>query len=73
MKKIPKKVLKKYWKALEVAEDIYWASIDALEKDLSKETGIEDIEFFHSDNSCVGIGNASRTMSLIQRDYDYNK
>ena len=62
------KQLKPFLTTLSLIEDVYWSSIQDLDKKLAKATGIKDIELFHSDGSVVGIGNASRTMELIQRD-----
>ena len=66
--KIWEKKLSKYWKPLEKIEDEYYKQLFALEKKMEKETGIKGIEFFHSDNSIVGIGNDSETMELIHRE-----
>ena len=59
--------LNKYWKRLGVAEDVFNGILAQIEKDMAKETGIKDIEFFRNDDGIVGIGNASRTMELIPR------
>ena len=39
-----------------------------LEKELEREVNVEGIEFFMCDNEYVGVGNADRTMRLIQTD-----
>jgi len=70
MKIVPNKkqlsIIKKYWKVyLEIESERFFRIFD-LEKTISKETGIKDIEFFFSDNECVGVGNVDRTMKLIQ-------
>ena len=57
--------LKKGWKLFQAINDTYYESISDLEGRLSKETGLEEIEFFFCDNSCVGIGNGTRDMKLI--------
>lgn len=64
-----KKKVDKYWKPLKVIEDTYYKSISKLEKKMTKETGIDDIEFFMPEGEVCGIGNASRTMELILRKY----
>ena len=60
--------LKKGWKLFQAINDAYYKSISDLEGKLSKETGLGEIEFFFCDNSCVGIGNGTRDMKLIQRE-----
>ena len=64
-----KKVLKKYWAQLEIAEDAFYQNVGMIEKRMAEDTGIEDIEFFRSpDDGCYcGVGNVSRTMRLVQR------
>jgi len=67
--KITKKLLKQlfpFWDRLELSENFFRKRLDDIEKDMAKETGIKDIEFFWCDNEIVGIGNTSRTMPLIQ-------
>jgi hypothetical protein len=39
-----------------------------IEERMSEEMGIKGLEFFWSDSGCVGIGNADRTMGLLQND-----
>jgi len=46
------------------AEDTFSAEIAAIEEEMAKATGIKDIEFFIS-NGLAGVGNASRSMKLI--------
>jgi len=46
------------------AEDTYWEEVGKIEKMLSKKTGIE-IELFHSDGYCVGVGDYNRDYKLI--------
>ena len=65
--KMTKTQLKKYWKELTELEKDFESKITVLEKKMQKETGIKDLEFFWGCNGIVGIGNASRTMSLIHR------
>ncbi len=59
--------LKPYLKTYQKAEEAFWKKIQAIERDMEKELGIKDIEFFHADGSLAGIGNGSRTMELIHR------
>jgi hypothetical protein len=62
--------MKLYWDMFKAEESLFWAKIGQLEKEMSKKTGIEDLEFYH-DEMClgwVGIGNVSRTMKLFQRN-----
>jgi hypothetical protein len=58
---------------------LYWAMLQQellrfdfraceLEKDMARQTGIEGIEFFSSDDGFCGIGNETRTMKLIQQE-----
>jgi len=66
--KIPKAKLKAYWLAVECVEDVYWKQIQLIEKYISKDTGVKDIELFHGDDGSIcGIGNTSRTIKLIHR------
>ena len=61
---------KKGWTLFQGINDKYYGSISDLEKWLTKETGIEDIEFIH-DSSCMGwsgIGNGTRTIALLQKE-----
>ena len=64
-----KKVLKKYWIALEKQEDYFYDRVRCIEKAMEAETGIKRIEFYRSpdDGSYCGIGNADRTMKLMHR------
>lgn len=64
-----RKKVKKYWKPVEMFEDLFFNNIQRLERDMAKETGIKDIEFFFCDGSIVGIGNVSKTLELIHRRY----
>ena len=61
-----RKVLKKYWEELEVAENEFYKWVGRIEAKMEAETKIEGIEFFSCDGAYVGIGNADRTMELIQ-------
>ena len=63
-------VFKEGWKRFNKDYDVFWGLISATEKWMSKKTGIKGVEFF-KDNMCgdwCGIGNADRTMALIQRE-----
>lgn len=55
-----------YWMLLQKEINIFEEEVNNLEQRLSEDTGIDDIEFFKSDDGYVGVGNASRTMNLIQ-------
>ncbi len=69
--KITPKLLRKlklWWGVYKLVEMKYWEQITDLEDRASKSTKIKDIEIFFCDNEAVGIGNASRTMPLTQRD-----
>jgi len=61
-----RKVLNKYWNALEILERRHFKKICDLEKKMAKETGVKDICFFRCDGEYVGIGNEARTMKLVQ-------
>ena len=67
MKKISKKRLKKYWRLLDIVEEEFDKKVSEIEKQMSLEFAIKDIEFFWCDGAIVGIGNESRTMELIHR------
>ena len=60
--------LKPYWAEYQSISDEYWDKVTKLELRMSKEMGIEEMEFFHCDNEVVGIGNVARTIKLIQRE-----
>lgn len=75
MKKYPLKPSKKqlgimslYFKILEQEEIIFLNKVCYLERKMSKETGIEGLEFFRFDGEFIGVGNVSRTLKLIQAD-----
>ena len=55
-----------YWMLLQREINIFEEEVNNLEQRLSEDTGIDDIEFFKSDDGYVGVGNASRTLKLIQ-------
>ncbi len=62
------KKLKYWWKIYHCIEDEYWEAIKETEEKMAKDTGIEDIEFFHTEGMACGIGNISRTMKLVQEN-----
>ena len=67
--KITKKQLERlkfWWSVYKQIECEYWKQVGDLERKISKDMGIEDIEIFHCNNEAVGIGNYNRTMELIQ-------
>jgi len=71
--RITKKLLsisKKYTKLYTNAEDDFNEKILILEKEMQKETGVKDIEFFCSDGALVGIGTPScpKKMKLIHSE-----
>jgi len=64
-----KRKLKHWWSVYRLINDEYWEAIIETQVKMAKDTGIKDIEFFHPEgDTCVGIGNASRTMPLQQFD-----
>ena len=66
--KIPKAKLKAYWLAVECAEDFYYKQLRVIEKYISKDIGVKDIEFFHGDDGSIcGIGTANRKYGLLHR------
>ena len=60
------KIIKSYWKKMQKSELKFHKKIFKLEKEMEKETKIKDIEFFSCDGEYVGVGNADRSMKLIQ-------
>ena len=71
-KKLTKKqiiVLKQGWKQFLQDENTFYKLLIATEKWMQKETGIEDLEFFCCDGDFVGIGNVSRTVKLVTKEY----
>ena len=61
--------LRDYFDEFSKIEGEYWGKVQNLEKLMEKKTKIKGIEFFFSDNECVGIGNADRTMKLVHRRF----
>ena len=63
-------IIKLYWKMLCAEQDKLWLRIGELERKMSKETGIKDLEFIQDSmfgGEWVGVGNVDRTMGLLQR------
>lgn len=58
-------IFKKYWKEIREIEKQFYNKVFELEKKISKESKILDIEIFFCDG-IAGIGNYSRTMKLLQ-------
>ena len=66
-------VIKEYWDKFKTAESHYYGSLKKLEMEMSKKTGIKDLEYFFCDDGCAGIGcagigNVDRTLKLITRE-----
>jgi len=61
-------IIKKYWKKLKELESQFYMDVGVLETKLAKVSGIKDIEFFACDGAYVGVGNADRTLDLIQQE-----
>lgn len=61
-------VMKKCWKLFQKELDHFYMVTYKIEKKMSKEAEIKDLEFFQSDGDWCGIGNGDRTMGLLQRD-----
>jgi len=61
-------LIKGYWKKFQSIVDSYNRSIGELEREMSKETKIKNLEFFQSDGDMVGVGQYDREMRLIQRE-----
>ncbi len=58
-------IMKLYWDMFQVEQLYLWSRIGDLEKEMSKKTGLEGLEFFQCDNDWVGIGDSDRYMRLI--------
>jgi hypothetical protein len=63
-----KELIKNYWHQLKDIKSEFDSRVSDLEKELEREVNVEGIEFFMCDNEYVGVGNADRTMRLIQTD-----
>ena len=62
------KAIKGYWKLFCSTQDEFYAAVGRIENLMESETGIKGIEFIHTDMGWCGVGNADRTMKLIQLD-----
>jgi len=62
------RVIVEYWKQMCAMQNRFYRGIGQLETIMEKDTGIKDIEFIMCDNCYIGIGNADRSMKLIQLD-----
>ena len=67
MSKPTKKQIKDYFSQMSEIEDTFWIKTAVLEERMVKETGMKDIMLFFVEGECVGIGNESKTMKLIER------
>jgi len=61
-------IMKLYWDMFKAEESLFWAKMGKLEKEMSKQTGIEELEFFQCDGDWCGIGQGNREMRLIHRE-----
>ena len=62
-------LMKLYWAMLGCEETRFYAKIYELEKKMREDTGINDLEFFMSeDGYFCGIGNIEKTMKLYQQE-----
>ncbi len=59
--------LKELWKQHQSMKDLYMMKIDELEEIGKTNLGIA-IEFFFTDDGCVGIGTADREYELLQQE-----
>lgn len=66
--KVDKKLIKKlkpYWEKYHNIHDEFLGQLHDLEKEMSREVGIKDLEFFMCDGYYCGIGTFNREMRLI--------
>jgi len=61
-------IMKQYWEKFNLEQSIFWNKTQEIQEAMSKETGIDNLEFFTCDGEWCGIGNVPRTMKLIQSD-----
>jgi len=63
-------ILKRYWKRFEETDSEFRHSLQKVEEAMQKELHEPLLEFFWSDNECVGIGTPvnPKIMKLVQRD-----
>ena len=69
--KISRKKLHRYWKAFCILQDKFYGEVNQLERVMSNELGISDMEFIKDQmfgGDWIGIGNVSRTVKLVQFD-----
>jgi hypothetical protein len=59
-------IIKKYWRAFKLEEELFYSHQRCLEIAMSQESGIEELKFFNVDGDWCGIGNSDRTMRLLQ-------
>ncbi len=59
------KIMRKHWKLFQEIRGAFFKNVYNIETNMSKECGIENMEFFMVDNDYVGIGNGDRTMKLV--------
>ena len=62
-----RKMLKPYWKELQILQDQHCIAVYNLERKMQRGVGIDDLEFVYCDGFC-GIGNLSRTIELIHEE-----
>jgi hypothetical protein len=63
------KEMKRYWKLLLNEIETHNIKVRELEESMEDQTGIKGIEFFRAyEGDYCGIGNAERTMKLIQSE-----
>ena len=60
--------MREYWKRLKSEQNDFLGVVYKLEKSMSKDCMIKDMEFFMVDNDYVGIGDGSRKLELTQRE-----
>jgi hypothetical protein len=60
--------LKPYYATYRRIEELHWQAIQNIEREMSLDLGIKDLEFFFNDGECAGIGNGERTMRLIHTE-----
>jgi len=60
------KIIREYWDKFRREQELFYDKLTHIEIEMSKKTGIEDLEFFQCDGDWCGVGNQSRTMELIQ-------
>ena len=62
------KKLKPYWAKFKKIEDKYYEEMFEIEKEMSKELKIKDLEIFFCDGEAVGVGSYCRNMELIRKE-----